>query len=128
MRSLSFDWYRIDFESAVQVGVYAMSLVRRRGGPVGAPFADTGMSESFPSYTTAIFAPSGEIAGPLPTRESIDWCAIGVYHVESPPVEEIASSWFVPSRKRPEYGVSAAMSTREPSFDQDGLPGPKSGA
>jgi hypothetical protein len=50
-----------------------------------------------------------------------------VYHVESPPVAEIARIWFVPSRKRPEYGVSAATSTRVPSFDQVGFPGPNIG-
>src|SRR5262245_52156214 len=108
--------------------MYAMSLVRRTGAPAGAPLADVDSNESVPPYTTAILEPSGEITGPLPTRESMPWCATGEYQVESPPVVEIASSWFVPSRKRPEYGVSAAMSTREPSFDQEGLPGPKSGA
>src|SRR5688572_5747569 len=85
------------------------------------------MSDSLPAYTTAICEPSGEITGPFPTRESSPWCATGANQVESPPKTAMESNWFVPSRNRPEYGVSAATNTRLPSFDHDGLPGPKSG-
>src|SRR5688500_803233 len=113
----------MDLESPAHVGMYAISVVRRRGIPVGAPVREAGMTESFPSYTTAMLAPSGESTGPLPTRESMDWWGTGAYHPESPPVTEMERIWLVPSRNRPEYGVSAAMTTRCPSFDQDGLPG-----
>src|SRR5688572_3728508 len=105
-----------------------MSLVRRRGAPVGAPEAPVAMRDNFPAYTTAMVEPSGERTGPFPTRESMPWCATGVNHEESPPDVEIESTWFVPSRNRPEYGVNAATRTRLPSFDHDGFPGPKSGA
>jgi len=64
---------------------------------------------------------------PPPTRESIEKCGAGVDQVAvaSPGVAAMLSTWLVPSRKRVEYGASAAMATRFPSGDQVGVPGPK---
>ena len=125
-RSLSIDWYSMCFESPVQLGENAISFVRRRGGPTGAPVADTGTTSSTPSVISAMCVPSGDQTGPSPTRESIVRFGTGRYH-RSPPVPSASMLriWFVPSRKRVENGLSAATATRLPSGDHVGIPGAK---
>src|SRR5687768_17330802 len=83
------------------------------------------MIVSTPSLMTAIRDPSGDHTGPAPTRESIEKCASGVNHRSSPALSaDIDRIWLVPSRNRDEYGDSAATTTRFPSRDQVGEPGP----
>jgi hypothetical protein len=83
------------------------------------------MMLSTPSLMTAIFDPSGDHAGPAPTRESIEKCSAGVNQRSSPALSaDIDRILLVPSRKRDEYGASAAMTTRLPSADHVGVPGP----
>ena len=125
MRSLFIDWYITERESAVQLGECAISRPMRFGGPVGSPLAETGMIVSTPSLITAMRDPSGDHAGPAPTRESIEKWAPGVNQRSSPALSaDIDRIRFVPSRKRDEYGTSAATTTRFPSRDQVGEPGP----
>ena len=78
------------------------------------------LAYALPSFGAALSAQTG----PPPPRESIPTCGIGVNHLSSPgAAADIVRIWFVPSRKRVEYGAAAAIASRRPSGDHVGPPG-----